>query len=81
MDETAIERVLYDLQSNLAREASLSTMDGVRLEFEDGWGMARQSVTEPVITLRFEGKTTQALNKIMQRFENAAPNLKGRLII
>jgi len=81
MDEPAINRVLQDLQSQLDREARLSTLDGVRLEFEDGWGMARQSVTEPVITLRFEGKTTQALKKIMQRFEIAAPDLAGRLAL
>ncbi len=81
MDEPAIDRVLQDLQSQLDREARLSTLDGVRLEFEDGWGMARQSVTEPVITLRFEGKTTQALRRIMQHFEIAAPDLAGRLAL
>jgi len=38
--------------------------DGVRVEFEDGWALCRMSVTEPVLTLRFEGDTPEALDRI-----------------
>jgi len=41
--------------------------DGVRIEFDDGWALCRMSVTEPVITLRFEGSTPQALERIKLR--------------
>ncbi len=41
--------------------------DGVRIEFEDGWALCRLSVTEPVITLRFEGDTPEALAAIRER--------------
>ncbi|CQR71066.1 Phosphomannomutase/phosphoglucomutase [Sporomusa ovata DSM 2662] len=39
-------------------------IDGVRIEFADGWGMIRASVTEPLFTLRFEAKTPKRLKEI-----------------
>lgn len=80
MERAAIKRVLRDLQGRLGSQSRLVDLDGVRLEFEDGWGLARPSVTEPVITLRFEGKTRQALDRIMRSFEEAAPDLKAQLV-
>lgn len=71
--------ILGQLDRGLADEARLTRLDGVRAEFADGWGMARQSVTEPMITLRFEGDDLAALRRIMRRFEAAAPSLAGRL--
>ena len=41
-------------------------IDGVRLEFADGWGMIRASVTEPLFTLRFEAKSQQRLAEIAE---------------
>ena len=41
--------------------------DGVRIEFENGWALCRVSVTEPVITLRFEADTPEALEAIKGR--------------
>ena len=41
--------------------------DGVRIEFGNGWALCRVSVTEPVITLRFEGDTPEALEEIRSR--------------
>ena len=39
-------------------------IDGVRLEFPDGWGMIRASVTEPLFTLRFEARTPARVKEI-----------------
>jgi phosphomannomutase/phosphoglucomutase len=33
------------------------SVDGVRIQYENGWGLLRASNTEPVLSLRFEGKT------------------------
>jgi phosphomannomutase/phosphoglucomutase len=33
------------------------TIDGVRIKYEDGWGLVRASNTQPVIVCRFEAKT------------------------
>lgn len=73
------ERILSKLRNGLADEATLSYLDGVRAEYSDGWGLARQSVTEPLLTLRFEGENQDALRQIMSRFVAAAPALAGRL--
>jgi len=46
---------------------SLIETDGVRAHFEDGWALVRVSNTQPSITLRFEAKSEQNLNKIKQQ--------------
>jgi phosphomannomutase/phosphoglucomutase len=43
-------------------------IDGLRVEYPDGFGLARGSNTTPVVTLRFEGETPQALRRIQQDF-------------
>lgn len=51
------------------RDAKVFDLDGLRVDFDDGWGLIRPSNTSPVIVLRFEGKTPQALARIQQRFK------------
>ena len=43
-------------------------VDGVRVEWKDGFGLARASNTTPVIVLRFEGDTQESLERIRERF-------------
>ena len=52
------------------------TIDGVRAEYRDGFGLARASNTTPVIVLRFEGDTVQALERIQAQFRLALQPLK-----
>ena len=40
------------------------TIDGLRIEYEDGFGLIRASNTTPVLVLRFEGHTPEALERI-----------------
>jgi len=49
-----------------ARE--IFTLDGIRVEYADGFGLARPSNTTPVVVLRFEGDTPEALARIQQDF-------------
>ena len=49
-------------------DASVSTIDGLRVDFEDGFGLVRASNTTPVLVLRFEGDSPQALERIQKRF-------------
>lgn len=42
----------------------LITLDGVRIEFEHGWGLVRASNTEPILSLRFEADSEQEREKI-----------------
>ena len=39
----------------------MSTLDGVRISFPDGWGLLRASNTQPVLVLRFEAASDAAL--------------------
>ncbi|NNG13364.1 MAG: phosphomannomutase/phosphoglucomutase [Halobacteria archaeon] len=48
--------------------AQVSTIDGLRADFEDGWGLVRASNTTPVLVLRFEADDQAALTRIMEEF-------------
>jgi phosphoglucosamine mutase len=52
------------------------TIDGVRVEYADGFGLARASNTTPVIVLRFEADTPAALERIKKDFRAALQPLK-----
>ena len=52
------------------------TIDGVRAEYKDGFGLARPSNTTPVIVLRFEADTREALARIQEEFRRALAPLK-----
>ena len=52
------------------------TIDGVRVEYADGFGLARASNTTPVIVLRFEADTNAALERIKGEFRAALQPLK-----
>jgi phosphomannomutase len=49
---------------NMAAPAKLTTIDGLRVDWPDGFGLIRGSNTTPVLVLRFEGHTTEALTRI-----------------
>ncbi len=44
--------------------AQVSTIDGVRVDWPDGFGLIRASNTTPVLVMRFEGHTAEALHRI-----------------
>jgi len=48
--------------------ARLSTIDGLRADWEDGWGLVRASNTTPVLVLRFEADNEAALERIKTQF-------------
>lgn len=66
------EAILAGVAGSLA-EYKPNLIDGVRIEFEDGWGMIRASVTEPLFTLRFEAKTAERLGEITGLLLSALP--------
>jgi phosphomannomutase len=48
--------------------AVLTTIDGLRADYPDGFGLVRASNTTPVLVLRFEGQTPEALERIQKVF-------------
>lgn len=51
-------------QAQFAAPAKVSTIDGLRVDWPDGFGLIRASNTTPVLVLRFEGHTPEALHRI-----------------
>ncbi len=70
-------RLLAALRERLAGEGELLDIDGLRLQLDDAWGLARLSNTEPVISLRFEGRTTEALAACRARFAAVLDEVAG----
>ncbi len=58
----------------------VSRIDGVKINFTNGWGLARISVTEPVITLRFEAAKPDLLVDIINEFLAPVPEISDSVI-
>jgi phosphomannomutase/phosphoglucomutase len=54
-------------------------LDGVRAAYDDGWALARASITEPLITLRFEANSLADLKAVARRFLAGRPELYNSL--
>ncbi len=54
----------------------VGTIDGLRVDFADGFGLIRGSNTTPVLVLRFEGHTPEALHRIEAQFMAALRSVK-----
>jgi phosphomannomutase/phosphoglucomutase len=58
----------------------VSRMDGVRTQYDDGWALARPSITEPLITLRFEAHERAALRQVAARFLKSVPDFSRQVL-
>jgi phosphomannomutase/phosphoglucomutase len=59
--------------------ARLSIIDGLRVDFPDGWGLVRASNTTPVLVMRFDADNATALKRIQQAFREQLLALKPDL--
>jgi len=57
------------------------TIDGMRVEYADGFGLARPSNTTPVIVLRFEAENEAALKRIQGDFRRALTAVKPDIVL
>ena len=71
---TLIERLQKEAQFDGADR--VIGIDGLRVEFADGFGLARASNTTPVIVLRFEGDNRAALERIQKQFRQVLRAVK-----
>ena len=64
-------------------DARITTIDGIRVDYPDGWGLVRASNTTPVLVLRFEADDAAGLERIRQLFRQqlnaVAPDLELNL--
>jgi phosphomannomutase len=56
--------------------AEIGTIDGLRADYPDGFGLVRASNTTPVLVMRFEGHTEEALHRIEKDFMAALREVK-----
>ena len=59
--------------------AKKTTIDGLRVDYPDGWGLARASNTEPCLVVRFEGADDGALERITEEFRRVLLSLDPSL--
>ena len=71
---TLVQKILASAKFPGARE--LVTIDGLRVEYDDGFGLLRPSNTTPVLVMRFEGHTPEALHRIETDFMAALRAVK-----
>lgn len=77
----------YTLVDLLKQKAEFPTsrerilIDGIRVEYEDGFGLARPSNTTPVVVLRFEADNAAALSRIQAEFRSVLTRLAPGLAL
>lgn len=68
-------------KQELFTDATIITIDGVRAEFTNGWGLIRASNTTPCLVARFEADDEESLAIIQQKFKRALLRLDASLEI
>ncbi|MCX8515068.1 MAG: phosphomannomutase/phosphoglucomutase [Burkholderiales bacterium] len=64
-------KIIEKLQKTAKFDGSIeiNTIDGLRVEYQDGFGLVRASNTTPVLVLRFEAETSLGLERIQKQFK------------
>ena len=63
------------LKNELKKQYKTIDVDGVRVLFDDGWGLVRASNTQPALVLRFEAQSEERLAEIRGMIEGAIDKL------
>lgn len=72
--------LLSTLKKSHSKEKNVTTIDGFRVDWIEGWGLVRKSVTEPMYTLRFEANQNANLFEIVHRFLYALPDVEQEIL-
>ena len=63
-------KIIEDFIKNCDLDGEKITLDGLRINFKNGWGLLRASNTTPKLVLRFEGNSKESLIQIQKKFLN-----------
>ena len=63
------------------KDAEVSTIDGVRADYVDGFGLIRPSNTTPILVLRFEADSEAALTRIQSDFKQQILQIDSELAL
>ena len=80
LDTTVRKRVMRSLQGHPDFPgARITTLDGLRIDYADGWGVIRNSIPDGALVIRLEGNDSTSLSRIknvlQQALSEAAPDL------
>ncbi len=78
-DEEKFKIVKTFIENSNFYDAKIVSIDGIRVEFEKGWGLLRPSNTSPCLVLRFEAETNDDLNKIKEIFYLGLKSIKPNI--
>jgi phosphomannomutase/phosphoglucomutase len=62
-------------------EGEKNTIDGLRVNYKNGWGLIRASNTSPKLVLRFEGNTIEDMNNIQNEFLSELSRISPDIVI
>ena len=68
-------------QAHFVGAREIITIDGLRVEYADGFGLARPSNTTPVVVLRFEADNAAALARIQADFRRVLKEARPDLVL
>jgi len=68
------------VKKDLAQKYRVIDIDGVRVEFQDGWGLLRASNTSPALVLRFEAQSEKRLREIQALVEESLEKARALLV-
>ena len=68
--------LVAELKDELSKRHKVIGVDGVRIVFDDGWGLVRASNTQPALVLRFEAQSQERLTEIRDLIEGAIDRAK-----
>jgi len=70
--------VVKDVTAYFRQRHKIIDIDGVRVLFEDGWGLVRASNTQPALVLRFEAFSPERLSEIRSQVESVLAKVQDR---
>lgn len=62
-------------------DGKITSLDGIRVDFTDGWGLVRASNTTPSLMLRFEADSEQAMVRIQDQFRALMTKIKPDIVL
>jgi len=73
-------QVVEEVKAHFKKDYKIVDIDGVRIPFDDGWGLLRPSNTQPVLVLRFEATTEERLHVIKTMIEEVLSSIMKRYL-
>jgi phosphomannomutase/phosphoglucomutase len=82
MDEGSSFRFIEAFRASATfDDARVTTIDGIRVDWPDGWGLVRASNTSPALMFRFDADTSRALERVKQAFRQRLLAVDPKLVL